>query len=327
MAKVRDTVVVITGASSGIGRETALAFARKGATVVLAARRAQPLREAAAQCEKLAGQALAVPTDVTDEDSVRDLARAAIERFGRIDVWVNNAAVTLFGRFEETPPLDWRRVLETNLFGYVHGARAAIPYFREQGHGVLINNLTGYAKMGAPYLSAYISSKFALRGLTECLRQELVRDGIEVCAVLPASTDTPIFQHAANYTGRAVKPLRPVIPAHAVARAIVQCAQRPRPEVVVGRAGSPLQLLHTLSRPLYDRVIQRLIEREHFQERSAAPSAGNLWKPLAKGTGVSGGWTGHEGKPRRTRALLGTGAVALALGLGWLGLREAGTHA
>jgi NAD(P)-dependent dehydrogenase (short-subunit alcohol dehydrogenase family) len=327
MAKVRETVVVITGASSGIGRETALEFARKGATVVLAARREQPLREAAGHCERLAGQALAVPTDVTDEDSVQSLARAAIERFGHIDVWVSNAAVTLFARFEETPAIEWRRVLETNLFGYVHGARAAIPHFREQGHGVLINTLTGYAKMGAPYLSAYISSKFALRGLTECLRQELVRDGIEVCAVLPASVDTPLFQHAANYTGRAVKPMRPVIPAHRVARAIVQCARHPRPEVVVGRAAFPLQLLHSLARPLYDRVIQRVIENEHFQDRPAAPSPGNLWLPMAEGTEVSGGWTGHAGRRRRSRALLGTGAVALAVGLGWLGLREAGEHA
>ncbi|HSP81463.1 MAG TPA: SDR family NAD(P)-dependent oxidoreductase, partial [Myxococcaceae bacterium] len=166
MARVRDAVVVITGASSGIGRETALEFARQGATVVLGARREQPLHEVAERCRQLVGRALAVPMDVTDEDAVQGLARTAIENFGRIDVWVNNAAVTLFARFEEAPPADWRRVLETNLFGYVHGARAAIPYFREQGRGILINNLTGFAKLGAPYLSAYVTSKVAVLGVT-----------------------------------------------------------------------------------------------------------------------------------------------------------------
>jgi NAD(P)-dependent dehydrogenase (short-subunit alcohol dehydrogenase family) len=323
MAKIQDAVVVITGASSGIGREAALEFARRGATVVLGARREQPLREVAERCRKYAGRALAVPMDVTDEDSVQALARAAIEDFGRIDVWVNNAAVTLFSRFEEAPPADWRRVLETNLFGYVHGARAAIPYLREQGHGIIINNLTGFAMMGAPYLSAYITSKFALRGLTECLREELLRDGIQVCAVLPASIDTPLFQHAANYTGRAVKPLRPVIPAQRVARAIVQLAKRPRSERVVGRSGMPLQLLHSLARPLYERLIPRIIERDHFQDRPAEPTSGNLWRPMLEGAEVSGGWTGHEGKRRRpARVLVGTAALA-ALGLGWLGLSEA----
>ncbi len=138
--KVGDAVVVITGASSGIGRATALAFARRGATVVVAARREQALRGVATECEQLGGRALAVPTDVTDEAAVRSLARRAVESFGRVDVWVNNAAVGLFGRFEDTPLEAYRRVIETNLFGYIYGARAALPIFREQGSGVLINN-------------------------------------------------------------------------------------------------------------------------------------------------------------------------------------------
>src|SRR5207244_7676562 len=127
------------GASSGIGRAAALAFARRGATVVVAARRELPLRQLARECERLVGRSLAVPTDVTDEGAVQDLVCRVLETFGRIDVWVNNAAVTLFGRLEETPAEPYRRVIETNLFGTVHGVRAVLPSFREQGSGVLIN--------------------------------------------------------------------------------------------------------------------------------------------------------------------------------------------
>ncbi|HSK99506.1 MAG TPA: SDR family oxidoreductase [Rubrobacteraceae bacterium] len=322
--KTRDSVVVITGASSGIGRATALAFAEKGASVVLAARRAEALQEVATECRTLGGRALVAPTDVTDEEDVEELARRAVENFGRIDVWVNNAAVTLFGRFEETPSEVYRRVFETNLFGYIHGARGGFPYFREQGSGVLINVSSVVAGAGQPYTSAYVASKFAIRGLSECLRQELILDGardIHVCNVMPASMDTLLFQHAANYTGRAPKALNPVYSAEKVAGAIVRCARRPKREVVVGSAGRMLAAQHTLSPGLYERAAARVMDRDHFQDRAAPPTEGNLFVPMPGWTGASGGWKTNGGGSARKALLAGAG-VAVPVLLGWRWLRD-----
>ncbi|MBI4497432.1 MAG: SDR family oxidoreductase [Chloroflexi bacterium] len=312
--KLEDAVVVITGASSGIGRAAALAFARHGATVVAAARRELPLQEVATACENLGGRALVAPTDTADEPSVQELARRAIENFGRIDVWVNNAAVTLFARFEESPPDAYRRVLETNLFGYIHGARAALPYFREQGSGILINVASVVGVIGQPYTSAYVASKFAIRGLSASLRMEtLDAPDIHVCTVLPASIDTPLFQHAANYTGRAVRPMSPVYAADHVAAAIVRLAEAPQREVFVGNAGRLLGLLHSVAPGLAERLLARQVDRSHFQERSAPPTPGNLFRPMPEWTSVSGGWRAPTGRALGGAALVGLAAFPAAV--------------
>ncbi|WP_235147989.1 MULTISPECIES: SDR family oxidoreductase [Fischerella] len=297
--RIRDSVIVITGASSGIGRATALEFAKQGATLLLAARREAALQDVAQQCKQLGGQALAVPTDVTDESAVQALARRAIENFGRLDVWVNNAAVSLFARFEDVPPEAFRRVIDTNLFGYVHGARAALPYFREQGSGILINVSSVVAITGQPYTSPYTISKYAIRGLSDSLRMELYLDNapdIHVCTVLPASIDTPIFQHAANYTGRKTKALSPVYPAKDVAEAIVGLVNRPQREIIVGQAGYLLALEKTLAPDLEERMMARQVDQDHFQDKKpAAPTDGNLFQPMEDYTGISGNWLGTGG--------------------------------
>ncbi|WP_017720518.1 SDR family NAD(P)-dependent oxidoreductase [Kamptonema formosum] len=151
---IKDSVIALTGASSGIGR-AALELAKQGATLLLAARRAGVLEEVAAECERLGGRARAVPTDVTSEEAVQELAQRAVNTFGRLDVWINNAAVTLFARFEDAPSQVYRRVIETNLFGYIHGARAALPYFREQGSGILINVDSVVGAAGQPGASHF----------------------------------------------------------------------------------------------------------------------------------------------------------------------------
>jgi NAD(P)-dependent dehydrogenase (short-subunit alcohol dehydrogenase family) len=312
---ISDSVIVITGASSGIGRATAVACARQGASVVLAARREAALRAVAGECERVGGHALVVATDVTDEQQVQRLAERAVEHFGRLDVWINNAAVLLFARFHEAPPALYRRVIETDLFGYIHGARAALRRFREQGSGVLINMASIVAYCPQPYTSAYVCSNHAIRGLSDSLRMELRLEGadhIHVCTVLPASIDTPFFRHAANYTGRAAKASNPVYAADAVARTVLSLIARPRREAVVGNAGRTQIWQRLLAPRHYERSAAQQIHTDHFQDRRAGSTEGNLFGD-SQWTSVSGGWQAHEAKQRGGLATAGLAATALAL--------------
>jgi NAD(P)-dependent dehydrogenase (short-subunit alcohol dehydrogenase family) len=323
---LRDSVVVITGASSGIGRAAAYQFADEGANLVLAGRRARALEVVARECEGRGASALAVPTDVTDEVAVEKLAARADAEFGGVDVWVNNAAVTLFGRFEETPPDDYRRVLETNLFGYIHGARAAMSRFHEQGSGVLINVSSIVGGGGQPYTSAYVASKFAIRGWSECLRMELLLEeghDIHVCTVLPGSVDTPLFQQGANYCGREVKPMDPVYRAEDVARTIVKLARCPEREVTVGHVVEGLRLQQKLAPGAYEKVMAHQVDDDHFTERPARPSQGNLFEPMPEYAVVSGGWStgSHRNGVIGKVALTGL-ALALAGGGAYLASRR-----
>jgi short-subunit dehydrogenase len=306
---VRDSVVVITGASSGIGRATALRLARHGASLVLAARRGEALHEVATECERHGVRAIAVPIDVSDEQAVNSLARRALSEFGRIDVWFNNAGVAVYAPFEDVPINEFHRVLETNLFGYVYGARAVIPIFKEQGHGTLIMNVSGLGHLAAPYVTAYTTSKFAIRGLCESLRQELRDTRIHVCTLSPGPVDTPFYQHAANHLGVGLKPLKPVIGAERIAKAVESLIHRPRPELAVAAPGRLGDLLHALMPRRTEHAMARKVERQHFQRKPAPTTSGALFAP---GTidRVSGGW-------RRGRKALVAG-VGAAIGGGLL---------
>lgn len=311
-------VAVITGASSGIGRATAHAFAEQGATVVLAARREDALRSVERSCIERGGRALAEPTDVTDHEQVEALARTAVQRCGRIDYWVNNAGVGLFGRIDEVPLEDYERVLQTNLHGCIYGARAVVPQFRRQGQGTLINVASLVGALPQPYTSAYSVSKAGLRALGESLRMELMDEPeVHACTVLPASIDTPFFQHAANYTGRSVKPIEPVYPAAMVADSILQLAQKPQREVVVGGAGKMFTFQHTVAPALAERTMAQQVERNHFAAAPSPATRGNLFTASSGGGRIGGGWmaqTGSRSSGTSTRAVL-TGAALVALPL------------
>lgn len=310
-----EIVAVITGASSGIGRATAHALAERGARLVLAARRSEMLEEVARECADLGGLAIAVPTDVTREEDVEHLARQAIEGFGSIDLWFNNAGVGAFGRLEEIPSETWRRVIETNVFGYMYGAKAAIRQFRAQGHGLLINNASIVGRLGKPDSTPYATSKFAVRGFSESLRQELMdQPDIHVCTILPAVIDTPFFEHAANFSHRRVRAAPPVYAPEKVARTVLGLVQYPRAEVIVGGAGHMASFLKRLAPSLMTWISARTLPRSFLADEPSAETNGTLFEPMDDGRTLYGGWRkgpNNGGVP----SLLSLALIGLPLGV------------
>ena len=286
---VAGQCVVLTGASSGIGRATALELAGQGARLILAARRADAVEDTAQRCRALGASATALVCDVTLEADVARVASHALEQAGRIDVWINNAGVTAFGALESTPLPELRRVVETNLWGSVHGARAVIPIFRRQHAGTLINVGSILSKVGQPFVPSYVISKFALRGLSEALRAEVADEpSIHVCTLLPYAVDTPHFQTGANFVGREAHAMPPALAPEVVARALVTLIERPRRELHVPRSAQLGLALHALFPRTVERVIHDTLSRWHFGERQQLDAGGNLWRPAAEGPAVRG---------------------------------------
>jgi short-subunit dehydrogenase len=277
--EIRDSVIVITGASSGIGLATATALARRGARLVLVARGEEGLAAAARACETFGAQVLSIPADVTNEALMHDVVRAAIDRYGRIDVWINNAAVLLYGRLVDTPMDAWQRVIETNLFGYVHGARAALSVFLRQGRGILINNASSLGLVGIPFSSSYVASKFAIIGLSESLRLELrEHPGIHVCTLTPPAADTPIYLRAGNFTGREVGPVPLVYDAQSVAKALVALVEKPRQIKNVGVEDAALRIGLRIAPNAIKRFVGFLGLRRWVRKAPAPETLGNLYE-------------------------------------------------
>jgi short-subunit dehydrogenase len=308
---LEEAVVVITGASSGIGRAAALRLARRARGLALCARGEEALAEVAAECEAAGAAVLHRALDVSDEEAVEALAAATVERFGRIDVWVNNAGVIAYGSFEEIPSEVFRQIIETNLMGQVHGARAALPRFRQQGSGVLINMSSVWGRISTPQVTPYIVSKNAVRAFSECLAGELVdAEGIEVATIVPQAVDTPIFEHAGNYTGRQVRPIPPVLDVEGVARGIELCAENPKREVNYGQAGRALEILYAVAPPLSRRLTHRAFVRGTRGTVPADPAPGNVLRSRGPHA-VEGGWhSRRQGVLRRAFAAAAAGAVA-----------------
>nr|WP_210329363.1 SDR family oxidoreductase [Methylorubrum zatmanii] len=316
---LHGAVVVIVGASSGIGRAAALAFARAGAHVVAAARRREPLERLAEECARLGPAALAVPADVTDPEAAEALARAAEKRFGRIDVWINNAGTGVFGPFQDAPLDLHRRTIEVNLLGTLHGAYAALPRFLDRRRGILINmiSLGGWAP--TPFAAAYTASKFGLRGLTASLRQEMRRHPhIHVCGVFPAMVDTPGFVHGANVSGRTLDPGPLLYAPEEVAATLVYVARHPRDEIAVGWPARAAQVAYALAPGPTEHLMGAALHRALDRAQPAPVTHGALRRPIPEGTTARGGWLARKGLPSASilsgigLAVAGTG-LALAL--------------
>jgi short-subunit dehydrogenase len=308
---LQEKTIVITGASSGAGRATALEFARHGSKILLAARNMEALDEVEALCREMGALALAVQTDVTDAASVKKLAETAVEFGGCIDVWVNNAGVLAAGEFTETPIEIHDQVIRTNLMGYVHGAHAVMPYFKKQQYGVLINNISVGGWFPVPYGAGYSASKFGLRGFSEALRGEL-RDyrNIHICDLFPAFLDTPGIQHAANYSGKVLRPAPPVYDPQDVARAIVSAAQKPKKSVIIGSVTQLLRFAHFLL-PAVTRSVTAKVINTYLKEADDSPAtSGNLFAPSKYGTSIHGGWNLPVDPQVRKRTIITSVAIA-----------------
>jgi short-subunit dehydrogenase len=312
--RLEEATVVVTGASSGIGRAAALRFARRGSSLAICARSLPPLKELARECEAAGAEVLARSVDVGDEIAVETFAAEVERHFGRIDVWVNNAGVIAYGDFLEIPPEVFAKVIETNLFGQVNGARSALRRFRRQGAGVLINMSSVWGRVSTPQVTPYIVSKNAVRAFSECLRGEIPDDtDIHVTTLAPQAVDTPIFDHGANFTGQRLRPIPPVLSPDAVAAGIEACAEQPKREVNYGRAGRLLETLNAVAPSFYRRLAHRSFVRGTLGERKDGPSEGNVLASSEPHT-IEGFWRLRRRSSLR-RAFLAAAAGAVA-GLG-----------
>lgn len=290
---VRNKVVVITGASSGFGKGVAKRLAAEGAKVVLAARRTDLLENLARESRELGGDAVAVTADVGQEQDLARLVETAIARFGRIDVWINNAGVGAFGRFEEIPLADHARLIETNLLGAIYGSHFAMRQFIKQGSGTLINIASISGKIGTPYYASYSASKFGLIGLGQALNQELrlndLDERIHVSTINPMPFDTPFWRHAANYTGHSPRSY-PMYDPQPVIDAIVDAIVDPVKEVTVPFSGKASVFFHRMMPDTSERIFAGIIHKAQMKDAPPAPhTAGALHEPMAAGAGVSDG--------------------------------------
>lgn len=292
MQDLKNAVVVITGASSGIGQAAALLFAEQGARLVLAARNGSALDQVVSMCQERSAQAIAVETDVTDAKAVKQLAQTASDQFdGRIDVWINNAGVGAIGAFSETPIESHDQVIRTNLMGYMHGAHAVLPFFQRHGRGVLINTNSLGGWVPAPYAAAYTASKFGLRGFSDALQGELRRwPGIHVCDIFPAFIDTPGIRHAANYTGKEVRPVPPLDGPFQVAQAMVALAKAPRRHVTVGGTATMARIANVLLPTALRTAMARVTSGHLRYARAVLIGNGNLFEPSTDEPTIHGHW-------------------------------------
>ena len=289
---VPERTVLITGASSGIGRAAAHALAREGARVMLVARGIDALERTAAECRELGADAVAVvAVDLSEPDGGRRAVEATLARLGRLDVVVHSAAVMAYGTIEELPVDIFERVVDVGINGTARIARAVLPLFRAQGGGtlVIVNSLLG--QITTPMMGAYVTAKWGQRGLTRVLQQEVRTDkGVHVCIVAPGSTNTPIYLQSANVLGRSPRPPIPVDSPERVAESIMRTIRHPRRNRSVGIANRFNAAGFAVAPALYDLLVGPLVDRLALSRTKAADGSGNVFAARPDGNALHGRW-------------------------------------
>ena len=284
--------VLVTGASSGIGRATAMELAGRGARLVLVARGEESLDETAAQALTAGAQAVLIrPADVTDEDAVRAAVEDAVTEFGRLDVVVHAAQVMAYGRIEDVPREVYEQVVDVALHGTAVVARVVLPVFRRQGAGhlVVVNSVLG--NIATPLLGSYVAAKWGQLGLIRVLQQE-TRDepGISVSAVQPGGVDTPIYVQAASWTGSTGRPPPPVYSPQRVARVVLSTLDRPRRIVQAGLFNPLITAGFRLLPGVYDALVGPLLQRMAVADDDVPPTEGNVFESRPEGNAIEGRW-------------------------------------
>ncbi len=278
---IAEQVVVILGASSGIGRVTALRFAERGAKVVVAARSEPGLVSLVGEITARGGEAAYAVCDVADFAQVEGVAALAVSTFGRIDTWVNVAAVSVYATFEETSLEEFRRVMDVNFMGQVHGAKAALPHLRREGRGALIAIASVESIVSLPLHSAYAASKHAVEGMLDALRRELLAEGasISITSVKPATINTPFFNNSRNKMDVKPQGPPPFYQPSVVAECVLYAAEHPVRDLFAGGAGKMMAMNQMLAPRLFDAVLARVAIPLQRRDEPAADGAGALDAP------------------------------------------------
>lgn len=312
---LQEQVMVITGASSGIGLVTARQAADRGARIVLAARNRRDLERTVNEIRRRGGRATHVVADVADPHQVEEIADTALREFGRIDTWVNNAAVSMYGRVMQLPLEDMRRQMDVNYWGQVYGSRAAVRHMRARG-GALVNVASALADRAIPLQANYCAAKHAIKAFTDALRMELEEEGVPISVTLvkPASIDTPFFDKAKTFLGVEPQPVPPVYAPEVVSEVILHAAEHPIRELIAGGSGAKLSAARFMPR-IADLYMERWTFDSQRTDKPVNGRADNLYDPVAHDGGERGrNWSGHTRRSSLyTRAFLHPRAGAAAL--------------
>lgn len=329
LKNLSDQVLVITGASSGIGLTTAKMAAERGAKVVLTSRDEEGLRKAVDEIRGAGGTAVHVVADVSDLQALHAVAHTAEREFGGFDTWVNNAGISIYGRILEVPVEDARRLFETNYWGVVNGSLVAVPHLRKRG-GALINLGSIVSDLAVPLQGHYSASKHAVKGFTDALRLELEEEGapVSVTLVKPAAIDTPFPEHARSYLEEEPKLPPPVYAPEEVAHAILTCAEKPVRDVVVGGGGRMMTAMGTTMPRLADRYMEAaMFEQQRSDELAALDRPDALYGPMRGSGRERGDYEGHVMRTSAyTRASLNPGMAIVLLSMVGLTLALATRH-